>query len=167
MSAPDLGSQGVPPPASDDHIRGEGPELTVYLDLACPGCAAFWERALEQPFRLCVRHFPITSKRPRAPFLHRAAEAAATLGGETAFWSFWDSLYADRGHTDDPHLWARAEDLGLDVGEFDRFRKGEAVDERVIRDFRSGLRAGAIGTPSVFRDSRLLREDEVADLFGR
>ena len=63
--------------APADHVRGDGPEAIVYLDLACPQCAAAWARIRELPLRLCVRHFPLASKRPRSPALHAAAEAAA------------------------------------------------------------------------------------------
>ena len=87
--------------------RGVGPEAIVYVDLACPHCAAGWPRIRELALRLCVRHFPVASKRPRATALHAAAEAAS-MQREAAFWELCDSIYADQGHQDDPHLWARA-----------------------------------------------------------
>lgn len=146
----DLGSAPVPPIGRDDHVRGSGPEAIVYLDLACPHCAAVWLAVRELPLRLCVRHFPIASKRPRSPALHAAAEAAARVGGEPAFADYWDSLYADRGRTDDPHLWERAERLGIDLEAFERERRSPGVAERVERDFRSGIRAGVAGTPTAF-----------------
>jgi predicted DsbA family dithiol-disulfide isomerase len=61
-----------------------------------------------------------------------------------------DSLYEDRGHVDDPHLWQRAEDLGLDLDRFEVDRRSDAVAVRVRRDFESGIRAGVTGTPAVF-----------------
>jgi protein-disulfide isomerase len=110
-----------------------------------------------------VRHFPLASKRPRSPALHAAAEAAA-LAGEDAFWSLWDSILADRGRVDDPHLWDRARSAGLDVERFDRDRRSETVAERVQRDFRSGIRAGVTGTPSAFAGGAALHGDVVAEL---
>ncbi len=53
-----------------------------------------------------------------------------------------DSLYADRGHVDDPHLWERVAELGLDLERFQRDRRSAQVAERVRRDFESGIRAG-------------------------
>ena len=99
----DLGSAPPPPVSSADHLRGCGPEVILYLDLACPRCAGLWAGVIALPVRICVRHFPITSKRPRSAALHAAAEAAA-IQTEDAFWGMWDSLLADRAHTDDPHL---------------------------------------------------------------
>ena len=56
-----------------------------------------------------------------------------------------DSLFADRGRVDDPHLWERAERLGLDLERFDADRRSDAVAARVRRDFESGIRAGVSG----------------------
>ncbi len=61
-----------------------------------------------------------------------------------------DSLYADRGRVDDPHLWERAERSGLDLERFEADAAREAVEARVRRDFESGIRAGVAGTPAVF-----------------
>jgi 2-hydroxychromene-2-carboxylate isomerase len=63
-----------------------------------------------------------------------------------------DSLFADQGRLEDPHLWARAQRLGLDVERFDGDRRSEAVQARVRADFRGGVRAGVATTPTVFRD---------------
>ena len=48
-----------------------------------------------------------------------------------AFWPMHDALFADQGRLEDPHLWARAEALGLDVVRFDADRRSEAVLARV------------------------------------
>lgn len=162
-----LGSAPLPPIAADDHLRDRsGPEAILYLDLACPRCAATWLAVRELPLRLCVRHFPIASKRPRASALHAATEAAAEQGGERAFWSFWDSLMADQGHQDDPHLWSRAEALGLDLDRFEAGRRGAAAAERVQRDFRGGIRAGVVGTPSGFAAGEPLTGELIEALQG-
>ncbi|MDP9188943.1 MAG: DsbA family protein [Actinomycetota bacterium] len=142
-------SAEVPPVVPDDHVSGSGPEAIVFMDLACPRCAASWARMRKLDLRLCFRHFPMASKHPRAPALHAAAEAAGLQG---RFWEMCDSLFAERGRVDDPHLWERAERFGL---ELDRFRadcRAEDVAARVRRDFQSGVRAGVAGTPTAFVD---------------
>ena len=153
-----LGSAAVPPLGPDDHVRGSGPLVVVYLDLACPRCAGSWPRMGELPLRICARHFPVASKRPRSPALHLASEAVA-MQSEDGFWRFWDSLLADRAHVDDPHLWQRVADLGLDLDRFQRDRRGEAAAARVDHDFRSAIRAGATGTPAAFADGVPLGPD--------
>jgi protein-disulfide isomerase len=104
------------------------------------------------PVRRVFRHFPVVSKHPRARVLAAAAEAVALQGGHGAFWDFHDSLYSDQGRLDDPHLWSRVERLGLDLDRFEADRRAEAVAERVERDFRSGIRAGVMTTPTLFVD---------------
>jgi protein-disulfide isomerase len=151
----------MPPVGEDDHVSGDGVEAIVYADFGCPYCAAGWARLRELPVRLCLRHFPMASKHPRAPALHAAAEAA---GAQGAFWEMCDSLYADRGHVDDPHLWARAERFGLDLERFRSECRSETVRERVERDFVSGIRAGVAGTPTAFVRGRALQGDVVGAL---
>jgi protein-disulfide isomerase len=143
----DLTSAGVPPVEPDDHLRGEGEPLIAYADLGCPHCAAAWAGISARPGQVAFRHFPVASKHPRSPALHAAAEAAGLQG---AFFEMVDSLYADRGHVDDPHLWERAERLGLDLERFEAERRSDRVAARVRRDFESGIRAGVASTPALF-----------------
>lgn len=143
----ELTSSPIPPVGPDDHERGEGEALIVYADLGCPRCAAAWAEIAALPRRIVFRHFPVASKHPRSPALHAAAEAA---GAQGHFFAMVDSLYADRGRVDDPHLWERAEQLGLDLERFESDRRSEAVAARVRRDFESGIRAGVASTPAVF-----------------
>jgi protein-disulfide isomerase len=144
----DLTSASIPPVGPDDHVRGEGEEgLIVYADLGCPRCAGAWLRLNERPGRMVFRHFPVKSKHPRSPALHAAAEAAGLQG---RFFEMVDSLYADRGRVDDPHLWERAEGFGLDLDRFQADRRSDPTQARIRRDFHSGIRAGVAGTPAVF-----------------
>lgn len=149
----DLTSASVPPIGPDDHVRGEGDAAVVYADLGCPHCAVAWGKLAARPGLLAFRHFPVASKHPRSPALHAAAEAA---GGQGRFFEMVDSIYADRGHLDDPHLWERARQLGLDLDRFERDRRSERVKARVRRDFESGIRGGVVNTPTVFDACTLL-----------
>jgi protein-disulfide isomerase len=99
------------------------------------------------PVSLVFRHFPVRSSHPRAWPAACAAEAAALQG---RFWEMHDALFADPARLEDPHLWARAQRLELDLDRFDADRRGEPVHQRVQRDFRSGVRAGVVTTPALF-----------------
>ena len=129
-------------------MRGEGPTVIVYGDYECPYCARLHAELEAEPVTVVFRHFPVVSKHPRSKALAQAAEAAALQG---RFWEFHDSLYADPGRLDDPHLWERCERLGLDLDRFEADRRTDAVAQRVQRDFRSGIRAGVANTPALFR----------------
>jgi protein-disulfide isomerase len=137
--------------------------VIIYLDLACPRCSVAWTRIGGLQLRLVLRHFPIASKHPRAPALHAAAEAAGQQG-DAAFWEMVDSIFADQGRVDDPHLWDRVRRLGLDLERFNRERRSEPVAERVRRDFETGIRAGVTGTPAAFAAGRAIGEDIVESL---
>ena len=157
----ELTSADLPPISGEDHVTGEGAEAILYLDLACPACARTWSAVRGLPLRLCFRHFPMASKRPRAPFLHAAAEAAGLQG---AFWEMCDSLFAERGRVDEPHLWERVERFGLELERFNDDRASEAVAVRVRRDFESGIRGGVTGTPTACVEGRLLTGDVEQEL---
>lgn len=129
-----------------------GPVIVEYADFECHYCALARRRLDDTGLRLAFRHFPVKSKHPRAWAAACAAEAAALQG---RFWEMHDALYADRGRLEDPHLWQRARDLGLDVARFDADRRSEAVAARITRDFRGGLRAGVVTTPTLVVDGQL------------
>jgi protein-disulfide isomerase len=151
----DLRSAPVPPPRDDDHVRGpqDAPLVFFYGDFACPRCAVEANRLHDAAARVVFRHFALKAKHERAVPLALAAEAAAR---QDAFWSFHDALYSDQGRIDDPHLWARCRALGLDVERFERDRRDPAIAERVRRDVRDALRAGATTTPALFADGELI-----------
>jgi protein-disulfide isomerase len=159
-----LTSAPVPGVGPEDHVRGEGAEAIAYLDLACPHCAATWSRVMALGLRLVFRHFPVTSKHPRAPALHAAAEAATIQGGDGAFWQLVDSIYEDRGRVDDPHLWERARGLGLDLDRFESERRSDPVALRIRRDFEGGIRAGVTGTPAFFAGGLPADEERLRSL---
>jgi protein-disulfide isomerase len=141
-------------------VRGpDGARLViVYGDYECPYCAALDVRLRDAPLRVAFRHFPVTSAHPRAQAAACAAEAA---GNQGEFWAMHDALFADQGRLEDPHLWARAEALGLDLARFDADRRAPEVGAAVREQFRSGVRAGVGTTPTLFvGDERHGRPDD-------
>jgi protein-disulfide isomerase len=161
----DLGSAPIPGVSDGDHVRGAtgGRTLIVYADFECPFCAALEGRlqALRSD-RFVFRHFPVRSSHPRAWPAGCAAEAAGLQG---RFWEMHDALFADPARLEDPHLWERARRLGLDLDRFDHDRHGDAVRDRVKRDFRSGVRGGVVTTPAIFelgRDGGIVALDRAA-----
>jgi protein-disulfide isomerase len=145
----DLRTAAPPPPHDADHVRGDpaAPVVLFYADFTCPRCALAHERLTRAGVHVVFRHMALRAKHERAVAVACAAEAAAAQG---AFWPFADALYADQGRLDDPHLWERARDLGLDVGRFEEARRDPATAGRVQRQTRAALAAGATATPTLF-----------------
>ena len=141
-----------------DHVRGpQGARLIVeYGDYECPYSRAAY-RSIEQVetelnggVRFAFRHFPLTEIHPHALAASQAAEAAALQG---RFWEMHHLLFHRQKALGDEDLRRYASELGLNLGRFDRDRDGEAVLERIERDFRSGIESGEVhGTPTLFID---------------
>ncbi len=161
----ELGSAPVPGLASEDHVRGsrEWPLVIEYADFECPYCAALDGRLSGLSLRRVFRHFPVRSSHPRAWAASCAAEAA---GLQDRFWEMHDALFADQARLEDPHLWSRAQGLGLDVERFEIDRRSVAVMDRVQRDFRAGVRAGVVTTPTVFVDGRVYVGAAILEILG-
>jgi protein-disulfide isomerase len=144
----ELTSAPLPPPSAEDHLRGpaDAVSVVVYSDFECPYCAALAVRLEGVRLRVAFRHFPIRSSHPRAWAAASAAEAAAQQG---RFWEMHDLLFADQGRLEDPHLWSRAQALGLDLGRFESDRRSPEVQARIRRDFETGVRGGIVTTPTL------------------
>ena len=125
--------------------------MLVYADFECPYCAVAARRLDDAPLRLAFRHFPVRTSHPRAWAAAGAAEAAGLQG---RFWEMHDLLFADQGRLEDPHLWARARTLELDLERFDADRRGEVVLSRIRRDFESGVKGGIVTTPTLIVGDR-------------
>ncbi len=133
-----------------DHVRGAGAvELLEYGDFQCPYCrdaVRAIDRVLQRldgRVRFVFRHFPVTTKHPRADELAQASEAAAAQG---RFWEMHDLLFAEA----DPDPVALAERLGLDVERFARELRDGTHAGRVAEDRARGEASGVAGTPAFF-----------------
>jgi protein-disulfide isomerase len=141
-----------------DHVRGpKGAGLIVeYGDYECPYSRQAYrsiehvETELGGGVRFAFRHFPLTEIHPHALAASRAAEAAALQG---RFWEMHELLFHRQKALDDGDLRRYANELGLDLAQFDNDKNSEAVLDRVERDFRSGIESGEVrGTPTLFID---------------
>ena len=149
----DLSSLPVEPVGPSDHLRGADPQpLIVYAEFSCPDCAVAAERLRASGASVCFRHFALASRSQRAVKLAIASEAAARQG---LFWEFHDSLFADQGRLDDPHLWQRCELLGIDVDRFEADRRDPALAELVADSGTAAMRAGVVGAPTFVVDGEL------------
>ena len=135
--------------------------MIEYADFECPFCAVLSARLANLPVRRVFRHFPVRSSHPRAWPAACAAEAAGRQG---RFWDMHDLLFADQGRLEDPHLWTRAEQLGLDVARFDADRRSDGVLAAVKASFRAGVRAGVATTPTAFVDGVAYTGRDVFDV---
>jgi protein-disulfide isomerase len=147
--------------AGIDHVRGpdDAHLILEYGDYECPFSRQAF-RAIERVERLqpggvrfAFRHFPLTEVHPHAFAAAAAAEAAAFQG---AFWEMHGLLFHRQHALEDADLRGYAGRLSLDVGRFDRDRRGREVAARISRDIASGDASGEVlGTPTLFVDGAL------------
>lgn len=143
-----------------DHIKGN-PDASVvlveYSDLQCPACASFQpvvKDLLEQygdAIRFEYKHFPL----PIHPYAVQAAVAAEAAGQQGAFYEFHDKLFENQAvwsNSATPNVFFAqyAEELGLNVEQFQIQQKSSLLKNRVTTQFDEGRALNVTGTPTFF-----------------
>ena len=156
-----------PPVGPDDHALGpdDAPvTLVEYGDYECPHCGRAHPivkrvlKKLGRSVRFVFRNFPLGEMHPHAVLAACAAEAA---GLQDRFWEMHDHLFEHQQALERDDLAGYAKKLGLDTARFARDLDDATIEERVRRDFASGVRSGVNGTPTFFIDGE--RYDESWD----
>jgi protein-disulfide isomerase len=139
-----------------DHAQGlENAHVTLlmYGAYECPHCVEGnkivkeIQRQLGERLRFVFRHFPRTNVHPHA---EAAAEVSEAAGEQGKFWEMHDQLFENYNRLDGDHLIGYAEELGLDMTQFDRAITGRIYVGRVREDLQSGIESGVKGTPTYF-----------------
>lgn len=156
-----------------DHVRGakDGKvTLVKFGDFQCPACAAF-EPIVRQVtldnktvLKVVYRHFPLTQIHRNALLASKASEAASIQG---KFWEMHDILY------DKQEEWANstnarelfttyANTLRLDGQKFRIDIDSKTVEEKILAEYKEGVRLQVQGTPTFFLNGKKL--ENVSDL---
>ncbi len=182
--APPPVPDAVPPPPSQaaaqppaavnpakDHIRGN-PQATVtlieYSDFECPFCKrhhATVQKILDtykDDVNLVFRQFPLTSIHPHAQKAAEAAECAADLGGNDAFWRYHDGLFAMESLSDEAFV-ALAKQVGLREASFKNCLESGKFAQDVADQENEGMAAGVRGTPGNFLIAHASKETQTID----
>jgi protein-disulfide isomerase len=139
-----------------NHIQGaESAPVTLlmYGAYECPHCVEGnkivreIQQQLGKKLRFVFRHFPRTNVHPHA---EAAAEVAEAAGEQGKFWELHDKLFKNYNRLDGEHLVGYAEELGLNMEQFDRAITGRVYSGKVRGDLLSGLESGVKGTPTYF-----------------
>ena len=149
----------VRPVGASDHILGN-PSAKVmiveYSDFDCEFCKGFSEtlhqiianEGANGQVAWVFREFPLTELHPNALSHARAAECAAQVAGNDAFWRFADALFANQ-----PVVPAQYGTIAADAGiSGDAFATCYAtasttLDTHIMDDRQNALLVGATGTP--------------------
>ncbi len=149
----------VRPVSASDHILGNPAArvmIVEYADFDCEFCASFNE-TLQQVIAnegasgdvaLVFREFPLTDAHSNALKHARAAECAAQVGGNDAFWKFADALFANQP-IDPSRYGALAKDVGIAGDAFATCvaAASSALDARITADRQNALDMKAQDAP--------------------
>lgn len=153
---PRLDYSKLTPVSEQDHVRGNfAAPITIieFSDFQCPFCKRFHpvaKRILEEypdQVRWVYRHFPLDSIHPYARAAAEASECAAEQG---AFWEFADGLFENQDRLGDKLYQELAQNLGLNMDQFDQCVSSAKYKKKVQAQYQDGLRVGVTGTPNGF-----------------
>ncbi len=148
--------------SDNDHMRGSPNALVTiveFSDFECPYCGGFHptlKRVLNEfpdQVRLIYKHFPLDSIHAQA---RPAALASECAGEQNMFWEFADGLFADQSLLGNTLYKNIAQDLGLNMDQFNScFSSGKYAD-KVEADYQQGLSIGVKGTPGGLINNQVL-----------
>ena len=159
----------------DSHVLGEEGSSDVtfveFLDFECEACGAAYPivEDLREKYAgevtFVIRYFPLPGH-VNSCAAARAVESAARQGELEAMYSKMYETQAEWGESQEPKdelFRTYAEDLGLDMDQYDADVASEDVADRVARDVADGESLGVSGTPTFFVDGELFQPRTVED----
>jgi len=149
----------------DPFLGSEDAPVTVieFSDFECPFCQRSFEQILPSlrtqyidtgKVKFVYRNLPLGIHDPVATEEALAANCALEQGGNEKYFQFHDELFnRTKGNgvgLGEDGLSTLANDLGLDVAEFDRCLEEKRYTDEVAKDMEDAQAAGATGTPTFF-----------------
>ncbi|MBE7324265.1 thioredoxin domain-containing protein [Nocardioides sp. Y6] len=160
----------------DSRVIGEegSSEVTVveFLDFECEACGAAFpiieelREKYDGEVTFVARYFPL----PGHFNAERAARAVESAARQGRFEEMYQMMYetqsgwGEQQTPKDEVFRGYAEELGLDMDQFDADYASEQVAQRIQKDVEDGLKLGVQGTPTFYVDGKLL-EPQSADDF--
>ncbi len=154
-------------PVGDSPTKGKkDAAITIveFSDYQCPFCARvepLLNEALEKfpdKVRLAFKQFPLTSIHADAM---PASKAALAAGKQGKYWEMHDLLFANARALKPENLKAYAEQLGLDMAQWDKDFNSPEIQNQINEEMRQAREAGVRGTPTIFVGGRLLQNRSI------
>jgi protein-disulfide isomerase len=159
----------------DSRILGEQGSSDVtfveFLDFECEACGAAYPivEDLREKYAgevtFVIRYFPLPGHF-NAGRAARAVEAAARQGELEAMYSRMYETQKEWGEAQEPKddlFRSYAEELGLDMDQYDADYASQEVEERISRDVADGESLGVAGTPTFYVDGELFEPRSAED----
>jgi formate/nitrite transporter FocA (FNT family)/protein-disulfide isomerase len=139
-----------------DHIHGDPNApitLVQYADIECPTSKDIYtlvddlQHHTDVPLRYVYRHLPLSRRHPHAM---NAAVAAEAAGRQGMFWEMLAKLFENPHHLEDYEIEGYAEDLNLDMAQFEADRRDIELRKRVDHDRDDAIENGIRRTDNLF-----------------
>jgi protein-disulfide isomerase len=104
--------------------------------------------------KLVIKHFPL----PMHGFARKAAIAALAAAKQGKFWEMHEKLYANQKDLSDAKVEAIAQELGLNLAQFNQDLKDPDIGSLVERDMNNARQANVRGTPTIFVNGKVLTQ---------
>ena len=104
--------------------------------------------------KLVVKHFPL----PMHGYARKAATAALAAAKQGKFWEMHEKLFANQKDLSDAKVEAIAQEIALNMEQFNKDLKDPAIAPLIDGDMNSGRQANVQGTPSIFVNGKLLNQ---------
>jgi len=149
----------------DPFLGNEDAPVTIveWSDYECPFCARFYSQTLSQiksqyvdtgKVKFVYRDFPLSFHPQAEP----AAIAANCAGEQGKYFEFHDKIFDNGGAAGKSNVdykrWAQ--ELGLNVAEWETCLSDPAQKQEIQKDFRDGGAAGVSGTPGFIINGKLV-----------
>jgi protein-disulfide isomerase len=141
--------------------KGDDCAITVveYSEFQCPFCSRVVpdiKRVLTDykgKIRWVMRDFPLSFHDRAKP----AAIAAHCAGEQKKYWHMYNTLFNNQRNLADSDLRAYAEQIGLNMSQYDKcYKSPKAMEAKIDKNFQSGAALGVTGTPAFFINGRRL-----------
>ena len=107
-----------------------------------------------------IKHFPLSSHR----YAFKAAMAALAANNQGKFWEFHHKLFENFKALNDEKIKSIAEELGLDMEQFNKDLNSSQNRAVILQDLNNGKKIKVRGTPSVFMNGKKIENRQLANL---
>ena len=159
----------------DSRVLGEegtsGVTFVEFLDFECEACGAAYPivEDLREKYAgevtFVIRYFPLPGHF-NAGRAARAVESAARQDQLEAMYNRMYETQAEWGESGEPKddlFRSYAEEIGLDMNQYDADYASQEIEERIARDVADGESLGVSGTPTFFVDGELFQPQTAED----
>jgi protein-disulfide isomerase/plastocyanin len=159
--------------AADGMVKGDlNAPITIieFSEYQCPYCAMY----VEETYPLILENYVETGMVKYVfrnvpldfhPNAQKAAEAAECAGVQGKFWEMHDLLFANQDNLAIENLKGYAQELGLNMDQFNICLDNNEMEEKVLNDIKDAQAYGVSGTPTFFINGEMLEGAQPYEAF--